>query len=157
MTEAKNFHARCKLYKGYYDISIIKQLHPDVCRVIFGDNTLKLGMGGQACIRYLPASFGIATKLLPSQMENSFFEDGNEEHKQFIEDDLQELENLLKTNTTLVVYFPEYGLGTGLSEMPVKCPNLFKHMNKLIKEKFGIDYTQFNPQIGDNNGSISNV
>jgi hypothetical protein len=150
-------HERCKRYEGYYDVNLVKQLHPEVCRVVFGDNTLRKGNGGQACIRDTPASFGVATKLLPSQMDNSFFEDGNEEHKQFIEDDLQELENLLKKNTTLVVYFPEYGLGTGLSEMPTKCPHLFMHMNKLIKEKFGIDYMQFHSQIGDNNAGTNNI
>ena len=33
---------------------------------IFGDNILRIGNGGQAVIRNIPNSFGIATKRTPS-------------------------------------------------------------------------------------------
>lgn len=43
-------------------------------------------------------------------------------------------------NPKLIAYFPEHGLGTGLSEMPNRCPLLFKRMNEVLYERFGIDY-----------------
>lgn len=51
-----------------------------------------------------------------------------------------DLRALLITNPDLIVYFPKYGIGTGLSEMPTRCPKLYKKMTDWIWDNFGIDF-----------------
>lgn len=135
----QHIHNRCKIYNEYYDPAKISLINPEKERFIYGNNTLNKGQGGQAIIRDCAASFGIVTKRLPSQSANSFFSDC-ETDRLLVEQDILKLERLLQENKDLIVYFPEHGIGTGLSEMPTRCPKLFDEMNEIIYERFGIDY-----------------
>jgi hypothetical protein len=106
---------------------------------IFGDNTLRIGNGGQAQIRDCVNSFGICTKLAPSTTEHSYFSDSIE-HLELIEADISELIKISKTGKYNEIIFPWDGLGSGLSKMPQKCPLLYRRMNKLLSKYFGIEY-----------------
>lgn len=134
-----DIQSRCKIYNNYYDPVVISLIDPNKERFVIGDNVLRRGNGGQAIIRDCPASFGVVTKRLPGQYANSFFSDC-ETDRLLVEQDLLKLECLLQDNKDLIVYFPEHGIGTGLSEMPTRCPKLFNEMNEIIYERFGIDY-----------------
>lgn len=103
---------------------------------IFGDNLQRRGKGGQAVVRHERNSFGIATKVKPSTMVGSFFDDSNPTHYKAIEDDLFELKEIGK-ETTLV--FPSGGLGNGLSQMHLRCPKLFSYMNTLLLDMFWVN------------------
>ena len=117
---------------------------------IFGDNLIGVGKGGQAIIRDCPNTFGVPTKRLPTDSENAFFSDK--------EIELVEINHCLSTlhhyyytcifygtlfiprDTLPILVFPKNGLGTGLSQMPTKSPKLYKLMNDLIYEYFGVYY-----------------
>jgi hypothetical protein len=102
---------------------------------IFGDNTLRYGKGGQAQIRDCENSFGICTKWKPSMTDDSFFQD-TIECLEIVEKDIVDLLHI-KDNYKNII-FPADGLGSGLSDMPNRCPLLYKRMNYLIQKHFGV-------------------
>jgi len=106
---------------------------------VFGDNLIRAGKGGQATIRDAQNSFGIATKRLPTMQHNAFFRDRDDEFIAVMQDILN-LQNELDSSKYDTVVFPKDGLGTGLSRMPETSPKIFKEMNDLISQVFGIDY-----------------
>ena len=108
---------------------------------IFGDNTIRKGKGGQAQIRDCPNAFGIATKFLPSTTNESYFNDSNEV-KDIIIDDIVKLLQLEDQYENII--FPYDGLGTGLSEMPTRCPLVFQIMNARLLALF--DFTNPRPK-----------
>ena len=116
---------------------------------VFGDNLIRKGKGGQASIRDVPNSIGVATKRLPTLEEEAFFEDDNERDEKALIGDLFTLEAMLTNkefdDKTLV--FPVDGLGTGLSELPTRAPKLFDMLSKFLLQKFDIKT--------DKNGKLS--
>jgi hypothetical protein len=92
-------------------------------------------------IRDVFNSYGIATKRTPSMDEKAFFSDKRDEAQALYED----IYNLLYTFhrfddvfDTLVL--PADGLGTGLSQMPERSPQLFAWMNQTLSHLLDIDY-----------------
>jgi len=109
---------------------------------VFGDNMIRRGKGGQASIREAVNSIGLATKRLPSMTEDSFFSDKEDEYtvvEEDIEKILSEMQKDLRYDTLVL---PADGLGTGLSQMPTKSPELFEHMVSLLEDKLNIEYRQ---------------
>lgn len=104
---------------------------------VFGDNTNRFGKGGQAQIRYCNNSFGIATKVSPSTSVKSYFTD-SPEHLEIVTNDIKKLKEASLGYENII--FPYDGLGSGLSDMPNKCPELYKSLNRMLKEEFGVDY-----------------
>lgn len=106
---------------------------------IFGDNMMRKGTGGQACIRHEINSFGIATKRLPSMAPSAFFSDQQDEFESLLTD----IFNLYKDaniNIWHTIVLPKDGLGTGLSKMPEKSPELFKWMNDTLSKLLNVEY-----------------
>jgi len=99
---------------------------------VFGDNTKRVGMGGQAGeMRGEPNAFGIPTKRLPSQYDDSFFSDEDfEEVKIIIDKHINELEKIVRNGHIVVI--PQDGLGTGLSELPTRAPKIFKYLESRL-------------------------
>lgn len=114
---------------------------------VFGDNIMRQGTGGQAVIRPYPNTIGIATKLLPTLNKNAFMSDNNITHKMMMTEDLLKLVIILSNNPNTVIVFPYDGLGTGLSDLPNKAPQIYIHLCKILKSKFNIDT--------DKNGKLS--
>ncbi|RLC45641.1 MAG: hypothetical protein DRH57_07590 [Candidatus Cloacimonadota bacterium] len=109
---------------------------------VFGDNMIRRGKGGQASIREAANSIGLATKRLPSMSVASFFSDKEDEYcivEEDIEKILSEMQKDLRYDTLVL---PFDGLGTGLSQMPEKSPELFEHMVTIIEDKLNITYRQ---------------
>ena len=112
---------------------------------IFGDNTIRVGTGGQAIIRPAPNSYGIATKRLPTNAPDAFFSDSQEDFK-FIMADIAYL--MLKIAMLKIaeetdydtIVLPADGLGTGLSKMPEKSPVLCKWLHNSLSTILGVDY-----------------
>jgi len=106
---------------------------------VFGDNTIRKGNGGQASIRAATNSVGLATKLLPSISKDSYFSDQYEEFR-IVVNDLEKIIETFKDGNYDTLVLPYDGLGTGLSKMPEKSPELYVWMNSLISEVFNIEY-----------------
>ena len=105
---------------------------------VFGDNTIRVGKGGQAQIRDCANSFGIATKRYPTMEDNAFFiDDDSMSDLDYILADIEELHNIKDQYENIV--FPYDGLGTGLSKMPTSCPLTFQVMNRILSREFGFN------------------
>lgn len=95
-------------------------------RFVFGDNTQREGLGGQAKeMRYERNAIGIVTKWKPTNEESAFFSDlafGTGPHFLIVQD-LKRVQQALKEGR--VVYAPFDGLGTGLSQLPERAPRLY--------------------------------
>ena len=105
---------------------------------------MRIGCGGQAIIRNEPNSFGIATKYEPTMVKVAFFNDKYPGSYRVIIEDVMKL--VLLTQTPFSDYdtveFPGDGLGTGLSKLPEKAPDVYKFLCEMLYKLFGIDYTK---------------
>lgn len=99
---------------------------PDA-RFVFGDNTTREGLGGQAgAMRGEPNAIGIATKRYPGGRPADYFEDNNLGVINIVNEDIDKVVAALLEGRT--VYLPRDGLGTGLSELPTRAPKLHRHI-----------------------------
>lgn len=103
---------------------------------LFGDNTLRKGMGGQAgAMRGEPNAIGVATKLTPTSGSNAYFSDVDLiSNQHIIATDLREA--FLKRDLGYIVIVPEDGLGTGLSELPQRAPKTNEFLEVLLARLF---------------------
>lgn len=108
------------------------RFNPDVLYV-FGDNVARAGLGGQAGeMRGEPNAVGVATKWTPAMSESAFFNDAEyDDISKIIDIDFAPLFKAALNRKTIIL--PSDGLGTGLSEMPVRCPKLYKLVCDNIK------------------------
>lgn len=109
---------------------------------VFGDNLLRRGTAGQAIVRHEPNTFGVPTKRAPSMRASSFFSDQPDERQAV----LVALRNLFVLARSKTVVFPSAGLGTGLAQMAIKSPNVYREMCEVLSEYFGFDQ----PRMGSN-------
>jgi hypothetical protein len=104
---------------------------------IFGDNTKRVGTGGQAVIRNNPNAMGIATKLEPSNKPNAFMSDDQfEENKQIIDSDITKIISKAESTGKSLV-FPADGFGTGLAQLPTKAPKTYDYLRRALYNNFG--------------------
>ena len=104
---------------------------------IFGDNLYGIGKGGQAIIRDCSNAFGIPTKRVPSMNNSAFFSDEFDEYEA-VKAKIEKLIILNHCKTDITFVFPTAGLGTGLARMDQTSPKLFKYMNKMLYNFFGV-------------------
>jgi hypothetical protein len=118
--------------------------NPDTTYV-FGDNMLRVGLGGQAKeMRGEMNALGIPTKKKPSWDDDSFFTDddlfdvaGSVLHT--ILSDLESVFDVLDVHNRDVVW-PEDGIGTGLANLEKSSPllwRLIESYRKYFEENFG--------------------
>lgn len=93
-------------------------------RFVFGDNSERVGLGGQAgAMRGEPNAIGIATKWRPGMADRDFFVDWNPACRTIMIADIGKVRLALAEGRT--VYVPRDGLGTGLSQLPTRAPGLY--------------------------------
>ena len=128
----------------YYSPELCKKLEDSL--IIFGDNMLRKGTGGQACIRKCKNSLGVATKILPTMSEEAFFH--SEEIARNVV--MADIDNAVIISESLgkPLLFPASGLGTGLAKLNEMYPKVFEEMNEDISELIGKDYGSI---VRDNN------
>lgn len=118
----------------YYDRWALRDAEDNPQRMfIFGDNLIRIGTGGQACIRHSSTknTFGIPTKKYPGMTyPNDFFID--EEYSENCRHILSAFESLPLDNYKELA-LPKNGLGTGLARMPEYCPKTFDFLNKCMR------------------------
>lgn len=112
---------------------------PKQCRAnpnklyVFGDNTQRIGMAGQACIRQEINAIGLATK----DTCGDFFSDDNlERNKRFINNDIFAIKECMLNDMYEILVFPAMGLGTGLSDMQKQCPRTFLYLCERLLDEF---------------------
>lgn len=111
------------------------RLDPEA-RFVFGDNTERVGLGGQAgAMRGEPNAIGIATKRSPGMRDHDFFEDGDGLIIAFVDGDIDQVADALEEGRT--VYVPRDGLGTGLSQLPTRAPKLHQHIINRFQKMAG--------------------
>jgi hypothetical protein len=98
---------------------------------VFGDNALRSGKGGQAIIRDEPNALGVATKMLPSNAPEAFFQDDDHTQLAIV---LNDIARVLRLALNHPVYIPmtadnKVDLGTGLAELPQRAPALYDLIN----------------------------
>jgi hypothetical protein len=114
------------------------QNNPNVM-YLFGDNMVRKGFGGQAKeMRGEPNAVGIPTKINPGMNEFDYFSD----------DMFASVKNVLDSSFLPVirhlqgggmVVIPADGLGTGLSEMPARCPKCYDYLCAFLKSIKDLD------------------
>lgn len=125
-----------KITPEFYTPELLNSNPDDI--YVFGDNVWRIGKAGQAAIRDESNAFGVATKYYPSSSKSSYFTDENGIGHHVIVNDIKKLYQLYSAGKTIV--FPLNGLGTGLSQLPEKAPNLFNLLNAMLVEFFGITH-----------------
>ena len=63
---------------------------------VFGDNTLRRGLGGAAKLRYHPQSYGFITKKYPTYEDSAFYKP--EEYKEVYKQELEKLKKEIINN-----------------------------------------------------------
>lgn len=110
---------------------------------VFGDNMIRIGYGGQAkSMRGEPNAYGIPTKWMPDDSDDSFFcdDDFDDPSVTFaISGAFVHLAEVLNNGYDVVI--PTDGLGTGLSKLSEKAPLIAKFIDEQIaklEEKYGL-------------------
>jgi hypothetical protein len=95
---------------------------------VFGDNTERVGMGGQAKeMRGEPNAIGVATKWRPGMSHSDFFNDNQfHETKLIIDADFKLIVGALNLNRIVVI--PADGIGTGYSQLPQRAPDTYAYI-----------------------------
>ena len=110
---------------------------------IFGDNILRIGKAGQAQIRDLQNTSGIATKFHPGMDNEDFFSDTQyEKCCNFINEDINKIKLRQSKGNYQTIVFPVDGLGTGLSQLAIRAPKVSKYLSERLLMEFGIKTTQ---------------
>lgn len=109
--------------------------NPDLI-YIFGDNANRIGLGGQAAaMRGEPNAIGIATLWAPGD-PFSDFEIGAV--MRIIDQDISKVEIRMDLFDLDTVVFPMDGIGTGLANMIVHCPQAKEYLDTQLLVRLGI-------------------
>ena len=103
---------------------------------VFGDNTDRIGMAGQATIRQEVNAIGLATK---DTCRDYFSDNKIERNKKFINEDIYRIKESMENDMYEVLVFPAMGLGTGLSNMQRQCPRTFLYLCERLLDEFNFN------------------
>lgn len=128
-------------FTGLYSTSLVRQ-HPFKV-FVFGDNLMRYGKGGQAVIRDVPNTLGVATKAEPTMARDAFFyEQWLEKHLRHVIDDLVKVGRAAETSD-VVIPFTKGGhsvsLGLGLAKLDMHSPTTVKVISAYLNN-LAIDY-----------------
>jgi len=125
-----------------FNIQIVPMYSEELCDnnpnklYIFGDNTKRIGLGGQASIRNKSNSVGICTK-------KSIFEfmtdDEFEQNKIIIDSDIKTINDLMEQGEFNILVFPESGLGWGRALMQKYCPKTALYLSTRLLEEYNFN------------------
>ncbi|MFO1061108.1 MAG: hypothetical protein U1E53_29590 [Dongiaceae bacterium] len=100
----------------------------------FGDNDERRGQGGQAGeMRGEPNAIGVRTKKRPSREDAAYWSDADyAANCASLDEDLAPVVTRLGQGGPVVL--PLDGLGTGMSDMPNRCPRTFAYLQRRLAE-----------------------
>ena len=76
---------------------------------VFGDNTLRRGLGGAAKLRYHPQSYGFITKKKPDYQDSSFYT--IEEYQEVFLKEMEKLMAFIQRNPNKIFMISKIGAG----------------------------------------------
>lgn len=108
---------------------------------LFGDNNLRVGLGGQAGeMRDEPNACGVRTKWRPDMSVHSFFGDGDlEPFKLMMVIDFDAPFKAIKSGKVVII--PSDGLGTGLSQLPERSPACYAVLDGMLNQLYDLSAT----------------
>ena len=105
--------------------------NPDVL-YLFGDNTVRQGLGGQAKeMRGEPNTLGIVSKKYPSNSSSSFYTD--EDFYSWLEvfsSDIKNLAESVNSGKYRAIVIPQ--IGVGLADLPNKAPRIWNYLKSTL-------------------------
>ena len=104
---------------------------------VFGDNLVRFGTAGQACIRNEPNALGVATKRFPDTTPDSYMT-GTPEEFEKVKMGLENVQRHLSEGRTVI--FPSTGLGTGLARLETTAPSLLAYIDSEVSKLIHADY-----------------
>jgi hypothetical protein len=114
-------------------------LNPNVL-FVFGDNMLHKGLGGQAReMRGQPNAIGIPTKQSPGTATHDYFINSDLQNARIrgeINSAFKKLRQQLLDNKDIV--FPKSGIGTGLSQLETRAPEILRYIELHIRYLYEI-------------------
>lgn len=122
---------------SYYNVANCRN-NPDFL-YIFGDNTLRIGKGGQAVIRDEPNSVGLCTKISIGEFMSDTHYNYN---KGIIDNDIITIKNKVHYGSFKHLVFPKSGFGWGLADMQHKCPLTALYLCQRLIEEFDFNNLQ---------------
>lgn len=106
------------------------QANPDKIYV-FGDNIAERGYGGQAAeARGEPNAIGIPTKYFPTTAPNAYFGFSSKVEKDAITRAIDKL--LVQQAQGKTIVMPKDGVGTGLSDLQRRAPDVWRHLQEQL-------------------------
>ncbi len=98
-----------------------------VARYVFGDNSARVGFGGQDReMRGEPNAIGVPTMRSPGTLEKEYFSDSVERDRESLLMGLDEV--LVALEDWRTVFVPSKGIGTGHSELSTRAPHLYAEL-----------------------------
>ena len=122
-------------FTGIYTVELVRA-HPSTI-FLFGDNLVRAGMAGQACIRQEPNAFGIPTKRSPSMHDFAFFKDDDPTDQRAVQMAVQ-MALALAERFDVVVPVNNVGqttLGLGLSQLVPRAPNIWGYIDLTLQPR----------------------
>ena len=104
---------------------------------LFGDNAQGYGRKGQAAeMRGEPNAVGIPTKWKPGMGEDDFFRSGHgdAEMRYLVDSAFEPLYEHARLSRVIVC--PLDGLGTGLAQLPERCPEIYEVIRDHIRRLY---------------------
>lgn len=133
-----NIKSCCTITKNFYSVELCNKYPKHL--FVFGDNTLRVGKGGQAQIRDCRNAIGIATKKSPGMKETDFFDDKELViNQKIILEDIEKIIQKFNGGDFNGIVFPGNGLGTGLAELPKRAPKTNQILLNALYVKFGLN------------------
>ncbi len=115
------------------------KLNPEIL-FVFGDNMQRSGFGGQAKeMRGEPNAVGIPTKWYPDTTLHSYFSNFDLQNaivRRQIDLGFDKLSQHLNLDKTII--FPSAGIGTGLSQLEFRAPEVLKYIEIHVRKLYQI-------------------
>lgn len=128
-----------------YNVLTVDKLSMTMCDsnptflFVFGDNTRRIGSGGQAIIRSCANAIGIATKESIAE----FFSDIHYSMNQIaIDRDIMMVKKRIIDYNYKALVFPKSGLGWGRASIQTECPKTALYLATRLLEEFGFNNLQ---------------
>ena len=127
-----------EVFEGYWNSDTPLE-YIDTHIFVFGDNTARVGYGGQACIRDRANAHGIATKTYPCSNTGCYFSDKYyKDYTNIIKRDIDTIVWLAGQFDKIIV-LSEFGYGQGMAKLPEKAPKVYEFLNQYLLERMKFD------------------
>lgn len=110
----------------------------EACLIVFGDNEVRRGCAGQACVRPLRHAMGIPTKRLPSMRQEAFWSDApaafRRQHEALRAAVAAIYRRIMQHASIRFLVLPEECWGSGLAQLPRRAPRTYALLRAIYSE-----------------------